>query len=310
MLGRRELLGGLALAEVALAGPVLGQGAAPAEGGAFGAPEAAFSSGGRFGETFMAALREAERAGGGRLGVAALDTATRAWATWRGAERFPLASTFKLVLAGAVLREVDEGREDLERRVPITASDLVDYAPVTEKRVGPEGMRVGELLEAIMVWSDNAAANLLLPLVGGPEGLTERAGDWGDAGFRLDRRETALGEGRPGDPRDTTTPNFMLVSMERLLVGNLLSAPLRGLLNAWMIGCRTGDTKIRTGLPQGWICGNRSGTAGFGTSNDVAAIWPPGGRPILVAAYLTESAAPLEVRDAALAAVGRAVTAT
>jgi len=304
VLGRRGLLGALALGDAV---PVLAQGALPAEAGE---PEIAFSPGGRFGDGFMAALREAERAGGGRLGVAVLDTATRAWASWRGAERFPLASTFKFVLAGAVLREVDEGREDLGRRVPIAAADLLDYAPVTEKRVGPEGMRVGELLEAVMVWSDNAAANLLLPLVGGPQGLTERAQDWGDAAFRLDRQEPALGEGRPGDPRDTTTPAFMLVSLERLLVGNLLSAPLREMLNAWMIGSRTGDSKIRAGLPPGWICGDRSGAAGFGTSNDVAAIWPPGGRPVLVAAYLTESAAPAGVRDAALAAVGRAVAAS
>lgn len=304
MLGRRGLLGTLALADAV---PVLAQESVPAEAGE---PEIAFSPGGRFNDAFMAALREAERAGGGRLGVAVLDTATRAWATWRGAERFPLASTFKFVLAGAVLAEVDAGREDLERRVPIAASDLVDYAPVTEKRVGPEGMRVGELLEAIMVWSDNAAANLLLPLVGGPQGLTERAGNWGDSAFRLDRQETALGEGRPGDPRDTTTPAFMLVSLERLLVGNLLSAPLRGLLNAWMFGSRTGDAKIRAGLPPGWICGDRSGAAGFGTSNDVATIWPPGGRPMLVAAYLTESSASAAERDAALAAVGRAVAGT
>ena len=309
MLRKRGLLrglgGGLLAGPVAASCPVLAGQAPDAAPG-----EAAFSAGGRFGASFEGALRAAERGAGGRLGVAVLDTGTGARASWRGGERFPVASTFKFILAGAVLREVDAGRESLDRRVPIAPSDLVEYAPVTGKRLGPDGMLVGELLEAAMVWSDNPAANLLLPALGGPEGLTALARAWGDEDFRLDRWETALGEGRPGDLRDTTTPLAMLGSLERLLVGNGLSAPLRGLLTAWMIGCRTGDAKIRAGLPAGWQCGDKTGAAGYGTNNDIAVVWPPGRRPVLVAAYLTESAGPQAVRDGALAAVGRAVAAS
>ena len=300
-LSKRGLLGVLAAGI-----PAAGGAAVPP---AASAPAPAYAGGGPFGAAFAAALRAAEEQGGGRLGVVVLDTNTGGRAFWRGGERFPVASTFKFVLAGAVLREVAPGRENLDRRVPIAASDLVEYAPVTGKAVGPAGMSVAELLEATLIWSDNPAANLLLPVVGGPEGLTARARGWGDEGFRLDRLETALGEGRPGDPRDTTTPAAMLVSLERLLVGDGLPAPLRGLLTAWMIQCRTGDAKIRAGLPQGWICGDKTGAAGFGTNNDIAVAWPPGRRPVLVAAYLTESEAPQAARDAALASVGRAVAA-
>ena len=290
MLARRGLLGGAVLA----AAPGRAPAAAP----------------GGLGEGFTEALRAVEREAGGRLGVAVLDTGTGARADWRGGERFPVASTFKLVLAGAVLREVERGRERLERRVPIAASDLVDYAPVTGRRLGPEGMSVGELLEATIIWSDNPAANLLLPVVGGPGGLTRASRGWGDEGFRLDRWETALGEGRPGDPRDTTTPLTMLVSLERLLAGDALSAAMRGLLTGWMVGCRTGDAKIRAGLPAGWACGDKTGAAGFGTNNDVAIIWPPGRAPVLLAAYLTESPLQQAGRDGALAAVARAVAAS
>lgn len=245
---------------------------------------------------------------GGRLGVAVLDTETGQRFDWRGEERFPVTSTFTFLLAGAVLAEVDRGRERLDRRIPIAASDLVEYAPVTGRHVGAEGLSVSALCEATLVWSDNPAANLLLPIVGGPAGLTGFARGLGDDQFRLDRTETALNQGAPGDPRDTTTPAAMLGDLDRLLLGDALSPSSRTLLTDWLIACRTGDQKIRAGLPKDWRCGDKTG-GGSGANNDVAILWPPGRRPILVASYLTETKASLEARNAALAAVGRAVAA-
>lgn len=260
------------------------------------------------------AIRAAEERVGGRLGVAALDTRTGRRFERRGGERFPVASTFKVLLAAAVLAEVDRGRDRLDRRVPIEPGDLVDYAPVTGKNLGPEGMSVAALMEATVVWSDNPAANLLLPVVGGPAGLTQVLRGWGDEAFRLDRVETALGEGTPGDPRDTTTPLAMLGSLHRVLLGNVLSPASRERLTGWMLGCRTGDAKIRAGLPAGWRCANKTGGGGHGTNNDVALLWPPateaGRGPVLLAIYLTESGASQGERDGALASVGRAVVAS
>lgn len=269
------------------------------------------------GQPFAAAIRAAEALGGGRLGVAVLDAATGQRFAWRGEERFPLASTAKFILAAAILAAADQGREQLDRRIPIAASDLVEHAPVTGPRVGGAGLTVGELCEAAMVWSDNPAANLLLPIIGGPAGLTGFARTLGDDRFRLDRTETALNQATPGDPRDTTTPLAMLGDLDRLLLGPALAPPSRARLTKWMLGCRTGDQKIRAGLPAGWRCGDRTGGGGHGTNNDIAILWPAGEspgedarrRPILVASYLTETAAPLDARNAALAAVGRSIAA-
>ena len=292
MAGRRVVLG-LALG-TALAPPVRAE-------KAFG------------GASFAAAIRAAEAAGGGRLGVSVLDTGSGRRASWRGGERFPLTSTFKTVLAAAILAEADAGRESLDRRVPIASSDLLEYAPVTARHLGPDGISLGELCEATVVWSDNPAANLLLPAIGGPAGLTGFARRLGDQDFRLDRTEPALNEATPGDPRDTTTPEAMLGTMHRLLLGPALSPASRARLTEWLVGCRTGDEKIRAGRPAGWRCGDKTGGGRHGTNNDVAILWPPlsrpGRAPVLVAAYLTGSAAPLAARNAALAAVGRAVAA-
>jgi beta-lactamase class A len=255
-------------------------------------------------------MRAAEALGRGRLGVAIRDVATgREWG-WRAGERFPLTSTFKLVLAAAILARVDRGELRLAQPLAVTAADMVPHAPVTGPRVGGAPMSLDELCAAILVWSDNPAANLLLPLVGGPPGLTAFARGLGDSAFRLDRPETALNEATPGDPRDTTTPAAMRGTLGRLLLGDALSPASRGQMAGWLEGSRTGDARLRAGLPAGWRCGEKTGGGGHGTANDIGILWPPGREPLLVAAYLTEAAAaPPAARDAALAAVGRAAAA-
>jgi beta-lactamase class A len=72
---------------------------------------------------------------------------------------------------------------------------------------------------------------------------------------------------------------------------------------------RTGGRRLRAGLPADWRAGDKTGSGDFATANDVAVIWPPGRPPLVVAAYLTQSAAPPEARDAALAAIGRSIAA-
>lgn len=254
-------------------------------------------------------LRGIEAAHGGRLGVAVLDTASGDAAGHRATERFPLTSTFKLLAAGAVLAQVDAGRMRLDDRYRYGREELVTYSPVTERHAGAEGMTVAALCEAAMTLSDNTAANLLLRLLGGPAGLTAWLRSIGDGVTRLDRWETALNEATPGDPRDTTTPAAMLGTVQRLTLGSVLSPAGRAQLIGWLRGNRTGDARLRARLPQGWAAGERTGTGPNGTSNDVGLLWPPGGAPLLVAAYLTEGAADMATRDAALADVGAAVAA-
>ncbi|MCU2755629.1 serine hydrolase, partial [Enterobacter hormaechei subsp. xiangfangensis] len=43
------------------------------------------------------------------------------------AERFPMMSTFKVLLCGAVLSRVDAGQEQLGRRIHYSQNDLVEY---------------------------------------------------------------------------------------------------------------------------------------------------------------------------------------
>ncbi|KAF1071918.1 MAG: Beta-lactamase SHV-1 [Pseudomonas citronellolis] len=254
-------------------------------------------------------LAALERRSAGRLGVAALDSATGHSFGWRQEERFPMCSTFKVLLCAAVLAKVDTGAETLQRRLVYRRETLPEYSPVSAKHAGAPGLSIGELCEAAITLSDNGAANLLLETLGGPGGLTAWVRQSGDAVSRLDRAEPELNSALAGDDRDTTSPAAMLASLQRLLLGQTLSPGSRSQLADWMIANRTGAATLRAGLPSGWKVGDKTGSGEHGTRNDVAIVWPPHRSPWLVSAYLTGSPAEPAERDAVLAEVGRLTTA-
>jgi beta-lactamase class A len=252
-------------------------------------------------------LAEVEASVGGRVGVFALDTGTGRQFAHRPDERFAMCSTFKWVLAAAVLARVDRAQLSLDERVPYRSTDLLEYAPITRVHLAEGSMTIDALARAAVTISDNTAANLLLAKVGGPAGLTQFVRPLGDPVTRLDRDEPTLNQNDPGDPRDTTSPRAMVGLMREVLCGDALSPAGRDRLLGWMRACETGRDRLRAGLPQDWSVGDKTGSGSRSAVNHVAIAVPPGRAPILVAAYMSDSGKGLAALVAAHADVGRLV---
>lgn len=235
------------------------------------------------------ALAAYERDTGGRIGVYAENLSTGAKIAWRADERFVMCSTFKASLAAFVLARVDSGEERLADMVAYKASDLLDYAPVAKQNLAQgakEGaMSVSDMCKAIVELSDNTCANALLARVGGPEALTAFWRRAGDTVSRLDHNEPELNRSPPGDPHDTTTPAAMAGNLRRFLLGSVLTPSSREHLTQWMIDCKTGNNRLRGGLPVDWKVGDKTGNNGKDASGDIAMAWPKSGGPVLMAAY-------------------------
>jgi beta-lactamase class A len=255
-------------------------------------------------------LAEIEAREGGRLGVFVRDTGTGSTIEHRADEPFPMCSTFKLLTAAAVLKRVDQGAERLDRKIAYGPSDLLEYAPIAKAHVAEGGMTVADLCAGAIDWSDNTAANLVLRTIGGPAGFTAFGRSLGDEVTRLDRNEPSLNESLPGDPRDTTSPRAMAASMQKVLVGNVLSDGSRGQLQAWLIGDKVGDKRLRAGLPPSWRIGDKTGTGDRGSTNAVAIIWPPGRAPLIATVYYTESSASVDARNAVHKEIGALIAET
>jgi beta-lactamase class A len=254
---------------------------------------------------FAERLAMLEARSGGRLGVAMFDSGGGKRLAYRGDELFPMCSTFKFLAAAAILARVDAGKERLDRRLSYGQSDLLEYAPVTKEHAGEGSMTLEALCAAAVEMSDNTAANLLLQVLGGPSGITAFCRSLGDEKTRLDRIEPFLNEALPGDERDTTTPLAMLGCMDRLFLGDALTPASRAHFEGWMLNARPGAKRLPAAIPEGARIGHKTGTGERGTSNDIAIVWPAGGKPVLVAAYLTGSPRKTEERDAVIAEAGK-----
>ncbi len=243
---------------------------------------------------------------GARIGFAMRDYANgRTW-KYKANQRFPISSTFKPFLCGAVLKNMEQGQERLDHMISIRRDDLVTWSPVTKKHVGAS-LTVRKLCHAAITMSDNSAANLLLRRIGGPEGFNRFMRLLGDATTRLDRWETKLNEGATNDPRDTTTPDAILKSLYTLIYGNLLPKNRRKQLIAWLKDDQVADALFRASPPSGWEIGDKSGAGGHGSRSIIAIIWPPKDGPVLAALYLTETKADIHIRNKAVAKIGAAV---
>lgn len=233
----------------------------------------------------VAQIRALEQRHGGRPGVAILDTGKRRIVEHLGGERFPLCSTVKLHAAAYVLARVDQHEEQLDRRIVYTKDYLVPYSPRSEKFVGDAGLTMGDICEAALTLSDNTAGNLMLDSFGGPSALTQYLRSVGDSHTRLDWRETALNEGTPGDPRDTTTALATVEVLERTVLGDALSPASRNQLATWLMASTTGNERLRAGVSRNWQVGDKTGSGDYNITNDIAVIWPERRAPIVVAAY-------------------------
>lgn len=249
---------------------------------------------------------------GGRVGVCAIETSSGVRIGHRQRERFAMASTFKWLLAAGILKRCEQGMSLDEDYALYGRSDLLPTSPVSERHIDPATgigrMTLRQMCEAVVTVSDNCAANLLLTPMMGPEGLTRFLRESGDPITRLDRTEVALNENAPGDERDTTTPEAMAMSAAHFLATNeVLNAGSRDLLIGWMRSASTGLDRLRAGLPAEWNAGDKTGTGGNGSHNDVAIAFPPGGKPIVIASYLSESAASNVDKAAAHAEIAQIV---
>jgi beta-lactamase class A len=256
----------------------------------------------------ITAISDYERSSGGRIGLYAENIKTGAKLSWRADERFVMCSTFKASLAACVLSRVDRGEDDLEKPIYYSAADMQDWhAPVAQRNLVRGFLSVGEMCEAAVEQSDNTCANLLLSRIGGPPALTTFWREIGDQVTRLDDPEPFLNRTPPRDPRNTTTPAAMANTLRSLVLARVLSEASRSIFTEWLIGCQTGDNRLRAGLPGSWVIGDKTGNNGKDAAGDIVVAWPKPEVPIVICVYTRGGSPSSQQLDSAFAGIGRFV---
>jgi beta-lactamase class A len=99
----------------------------------------------------------------------------------------------------------------------------------------------------------------------------------------------------------------MAGNLRRLVLGKVLSPASRERLTGWMLNCKTGDNRLRAGLPKTWRIGDKTGNNGKDAAGDIAVAWPAPARPVLICAYVQGgSPTPAQI-EAVFTEIGRMV---
>ena len=268
-------------------------------------PSVVFASSSKF-QQVEQDVRAIEASLSARIGVSVLDTQNGEYWDYNGDQRFPLTSTFKTIACAKLLYDDEQGKVNSNSTVEIKKADLVTYSPVIEKQVG-QAITFDNACFATMTTSDNAAANLILSAVGGPEGVTDFLRQVGDKETRLDRIEPDLNEGKLDDLRDTTTPKAIASTLNKLLFGSVLSEMNQKKLESWMVNNQVTGNLLRSVLPNGWNIADRSGAGGFGARSITAVVWSKHQSRIILSIYLAQTQASMAERNDAIVKIGRSI---
>ena len=225
-------------------------------------------------------FRALEKKYDAQIGVYALDTNDRREISYNADKRFAYCSTHKVLSVAALLKikTVDE----LNERKFFSAAEILSYAPITKNHIA-DGMTLAEICEAAIRVSDNTAANLILKELGYIKGFKESLLSIGDNVTEPARLEPELNIFDPDSIDDTSTPRQLAKDLEIFLLSDCLSDDKKILLETWLSDNALTDELIKAGVPKDWRVLDKSGNGTFGTRNDIAVVYPPNRKPIIIA---------------------------
>ncbi len=262
----------------------------------------------------------------GTLGIAATHLETGRTFFYQADEQYPLASTYKLPMAIQAFTLVEQGKLDLNRMIEWDTTDLHlgSEAHLLFRKPG-FAMSVRNLIETMMILSENNATDLVLKLGGGGEAVTKRLRDAGIGDVRVDRptaeviahpygitdiwtdgkfsrakwdqQQAQLSKARRDsvpyyyekDARDHGSPRGMMTVLTKLWKGELLNRANSDYLLDIMYRCETGVGRIKGMLPPGTRVAHKTGTYP-GTANDVGIVDLSDGTHMAIAVYVKKSA--------------------
>jgi len=279
----------------------------------------------------------------GEVGVSLLHIETGRALAVNGDTPFPMASAFKVPVLVEVLSQVREGRFSLDDEVRIQKTDQHMGSGMLSSLTAPGlVLSVRNLVNLMMLISDNAATDMLLAKVGAAS-VNARLKALGIAGISVDRPCQKLimdylgmdyakyghlpldeisaarrGSGRwtpedqkravlafSADLQDQATPKAMTALLAKIFRKEIIDPASCELILDIMLKCQTGEGRIKGELPPGTRVAHKTGTIA-GTVDDCGIIYLPDGQGHVVLTVWTKNfLGDTEDVEAIIAAIAR-----
>lgn len=278
----------------------------------------------------------------GTVGIAVRDLSTGETIALNGETLFPMASTYKVAVAGKILSMVDAGALSLDTMIAVDPTLLSEGGIADLLPHGGASFSVANLLDLMLTRSDNNATDMLVARAGGPAAVESWLGSIGVKGMRVDSNTAqllyrAMGL-RPGtgnfrhnveaameadsslrerevrdlpniafatDPRDSATPRAMTDLLAAIQLGKALRPASTATLLVIMTRCRTGASRLKAMLPPGTAVAHKTGSLN-GLGNDVGLVTLPDGRLFAISVFVMKDSKGHEARDRIMAEAARA----
>ncbi|WP_419816589.1 class A beta-lactamase [Glacieibacterium sp.] len=279
----------------------------------------------------------------GQVGVAVQRVGGKTIASLNRGTTFPMASTFKIAVAGTILSRIDKGELTLDRMVTVSPAVIVASEGIAETLPHAGiALSMHNLLELMLTRSDNTATDVLVAQAGGPAAVTAWLRGIGITGQRVDADTArliyrALGLAKPGngtfaenieaafkaepamrerdtkgiflksfndDPRDSSTPEAMVALLQVIRAGKALSPAGTRTLIEVMERCHTGEKRLKGQLPVGTVVAHKTGTL-MGTANDVGLVTLPDGDQFAIAVFIKGDSKGIDVEERVIANISR-----
>ena len=282
---------------------------------------------------------------GGKVGVGIMHLETGRELFVNGAEPFPMASTFKVPIAVELLSRVQAGTVRLDSMISVRPSDLHPGSGTLTGLFNDPGvsLSVHNLLELMLLISDNSATDMVLRVAGGGPAVNARLAALGIKGISVDRPTIQLIADVVGvrnlgpesgwspaafdslnrlvvpadrqsartafyqDRRDTATPEGMARLLAKISRGEALGPERTAQLLDIMLRCETGAARLKGLLPPEVPVRHKTGSLGIGVTNDVGIIdLPDGAGRLVLAVFVKEATRDVAAQERAIAQIARA----
>ena len=290
-------------------------------------------------------LERIEKLAKGKVGVYARHLESGRQVSLHPQDRFAMASTVKVAIATELFSQIEKGKLSLMTMTDLKPTDLHPGSGTLDVLFAKPGVQlsVQNLLELMMVISDNSATDILLRLVGGPVTVQNRVKALGIQGMSVDRSIIELladlegitlpsiDQWTPGfyanlekgttvesrqtaerkfkdDLRDTSTPEAMVNLLTQIHQGTALQPASRDTLLAVMQRCRGGLNRLKGYLPPETPIAHKTGSLDGNATDDVGIITlPDNAGHIAIAVFVGPSPQPLAEREQTIAHLARTI---
>jgi beta-lactamase class A len=256
------------------------------------------------------ALRAQAKVG---VGAVMLETGDAAWLGKN--EKFVSQSVYKLPIAMAALKQVDDVRLRMAQEVVVRPSDFVRpgfHSPIRNMNPGGTTMPVLLLLRYSISESDGTANDIVLNLAGGPAAVQQYLTGLDVNDFTVADSTKTISKDWETQYRNWATPADSIKLLRTLQERVALSEQSTELLLIFMTESDVGGRRLKRGIPEGATLAHKTGTGGTkdgatSATNDIGIITLPDGRHIAIAVYIQDSTAPMYERERVIADIAKAV---